>query len=163
MRRPMAVGAVALAAAAAVAVPTMASASTPLARIGFVRMNAAQEIPGPGDVAGSALFVFTAGPQRLCYALITRNLSTQPVAAHIHTGAAGVAGPIAIGLGTPAAPDSAEAACINVVADDQQTPANQTTVLTRTEVRTIIASPAGFYANVHTQANPAGAIRGQLR
>lgn len=163
MRRPMAAGVVAFAAAAAVAVPTMASASTPLVHIGFVRLSAAQEVPGPGDAAGSALFIFTAGQQRLCYALVTRNLSTTPVAAHIHTGAAGVAGPIAVALGTPAGVNSAEATCITVVPDAQQTPANQTMVLTQTEESAIIATPAGFYANVHTQASPAGAVRGQLR
>jgi CHRD domain-containing protein len=163
MHRPMAVGAVVLAAAAAVAVPTMANASSGFAKIGIVRLSAAQEVPGPGDAAGSAIFIFTAGPQRLCYALITRNLSTAPVASHIHVASAGVAGPITVALGTPAAANSAEAACIDVVPDDQQTPANQTMVLTRTEEGQIINATNGFYVNVHTQAAPAGAIRAQLR
>jgi hypothetical protein len=161
MRRTMAVSAAAVAAAAAVAVPAMANASTPGARIAIVRMSGAQEVAG-GDAAGSALFIMVAGQRQLCYALVTRDLSSPPIASHIHIAPTGVNGPISIALGTPAAPTSSESACIAVQPDANQTPANATQVLTQTEERTIIANPAGFYANVHTQALPAGAVRGQL-
>jgi hypothetical protein len=153
--------AVVAAAAAAVAVPTMANASTPGARIAIVQLSGAQEVAG-GDAAGSAVFVMVAGERQLCYALITRDLSSQPVASHIHAAPTGVNGPIQIALGTPAAADSSEAACIQVQPDANQTPANATQVLTQTEEQTIMASPAGFYVNVHTQALPAGAVRAQL-
>jgi CHRD domain len=161
MRRTMAVSAVALAAAAAVAVPAVANASSPSARIAIVRLSGAQEVNG-GDANGSALFIMVAGQQQLCYALITRNLSSPPIASHIHVAPAGTNGPISIALGTPAAANSAESACIQVQADSVQTTANSTMVLTQTEESTIIATPAGFYANVHTQALPGGAIRAQL-
>jgi hypothetical protein len=161
MRRTMVVSAAALAAATAVAVPAVANASTPGARIAIVRLSGAQEVNG-GDAAGSALFVMVAGQKQLCYALITRNLSTAPIASHIHIAPAGTNGPISIALGTPAAANSSESACIAVQPDANETPANATQTLTRTEEQTIIANPAGFYANVHTQALPGGAIRAQL-
>jgi CHRD domain len=161
MRRTMAVAGVAVAAAAAVAVPAVANASTPSARIAIVRLAGAAEVNG-GDANGSALFIMVAGQNQLSYALITRNLSSAPIASHIHIAPAGVNGPISIALGTPAAADSAEAATIAVQPDANQTPANATQVLTQTEESQIIANPAGFYVNVHTQALPGGAIRAQL-
>jgi filamentous hemagglutinin family protein len=34
--------------------------------------------------------------------------------------------------------------------------------VTQTEAQQIVANPAGYYFNVHTQLNPGGAVRGQL-
>jgi hypothetical protein len=31
------------------------------------------------------------------------------------------------------------------------------------DLQKILSNPAGFYFNVHTQKNPAGAVRGQLQ
>ena len=37
-----------------------------------------------------------------------------------------------------------------------------TSSLSQDQAQQIVANPAGFYFNVHTNANPSGAVRGQL-
>jgi hypothetical protein len=81
---------------------------------------------------------------------------TPAVAAHIHPGAVGVNGgplihttisaaaPVVMGDGT---------ANITVTATPEISQAN---------AQAIVANPAGYYFNVHTQLNPGGAVRGQL-
>ena len=69
---------------------------------------------------------------------------------HVHRGGRGVNGPIVLdsGLGTPVASTAGTVALrvpvVAGVADE------------------VIANPAGFYVNLHTSANPNGAMRGQL-
>ena len=65
--------------------------------------------------------------------------------AHIHRGAAGVAGPIEIDLTAPSAGSSSGCLAIVLTLADE-----------------IVADPAGFYFNVHNGEFPAGAVRGQL-
>jgi CHRD domain-containing protein len=124
---------------------------------GAVRMDGAQEVPGPGDTDGRGTFAYLAFDSKLCY-LITARKIEPAAAAHVHSGARGVAGGIVIGLTAPT--DGFEADCIEAVPD---TTPNTTAVLTQSELNAIIANPAGFYANVHNATFPAGAIRGQLR
>jgi hypothetical protein len=65
--------------------------------------------------------------------------------AHIHRGAAGVAGPVVVPLDPPAGGKSTGCPTVaKEVADE------------------IMANPSNFYVNVHTAEHPAGAIRGQL-
>jgi hypothetical protein len=78
------------------------------------------------------------------------------ILSHIHPGAAGVAGPVLVNTGLtagtaiqmPNGSGSFSFTGVSVSADN----ATQ-----------ILANPQNFYFNVHTPANPAGAIRGQLR
>jgi hypothetical protein len=72
--------------------------------------------------------------------------------AHIHTGAAGVAGPVFIGF-VPAA----SLAPVNGAASF-----SQTSNATGDQMTSMINNPAGFYFNVHTTQNPGGVMRGQL-
>jgi hypothetical protein len=72
--------------------------------------------------------------------------------AHIHTGAAGVAG----GVFIPFVPASS-LATVNGAASF-----SQTNNATGDQLTSIINNPAGFYFNVHTTQNPAGVMRGQL-
>jgi CHRD domain len=117
-------------------------------------LKGANEVPGPGDEDGRGVFVATVKGDRLCYLLTQRKLDTVTMA-HIHTGASDVAGPIAVGLVPPINGISAD--CITAVPVDEGT-----MTLSTSELAAIRANSSGFYVNVHTQAFPPGAIRGQL-
>jgi len=155
-----------LAAAGLLAAATMTVTATPAGAhgghpqhfaAGAVRLDGAQEVPGPGDEDGRGMFAYLAFDSNLCYLLSARNIDPA-AAAHVHSGARGVAGPIVIGLTPPT--DRLSADCIEAVPD---TTPNSPAVLTQSELDAIIANPAGYYANVHNAPFPAGAIRGQLR
>ncbi len=80
---------------------------------------------------------------------------TPAIAAHIHTGAAGVAGPILVNTFlTPAAPILMGDGTANIALTIDN--------LTQALATSITANPANFYFNVHTPLNPGGAVRGQL-
>ena len=82
----------------------------------------------------------------MCFVLTAANITLPAVAAHVHTGAAAVAGPVLITL---AAPDATGIAggCVSAP---------------RATINAILKAPSGYYVNVHTTDLPAGAIRGQL-
>ncbi len=113
-------------------------------------------MPGPGDDDGRGTFSYLTFGDTLCYVLTARRIDP-PVAAHIHLGAAGTPGPIAINLETP--DDGFSHGCITAV--DDSTP-NTADVLLRAELAGIVESPENYYANVHNPAFALGAIRGQL-
>jgi hypothetical protein len=105
------------------------------------------ESPAGDPVAtGTATVRLRAGQGQVCYKVAADNLGGAAVAMHIHQAAAGTAGPVVIPLATPNA-DGKAAGCA---------------VVARPLVAQILASPAGYYLNVHTAAFPGGAIRGQL-
>jgi hypothetical protein len=104
------------------------------------------ESPAGDPVAtGTATFRLRAGQGQVCYQIAARDLPAS-VGAHIHRGAAGVAGPVVVPLTTPNAAGSSSG-CAPVA---------------RTLVAAILAQPASYYLNVHTGEFPGGAIRGQL-
>jgi CHRD domain len=76
--------------------------------------------------------------------------------AHIHTGAAGVAG----GVVVPMVPAAGEVTFPNGTGSFVKGGFPVTPVDVANQ---IINNPAGFYFNVHTALNPGGAVRGQLR
>ncbi len=104
------------------------------------------EVPGPGDANGTGEFAgwFDASKGRLCYTLGIASLAN-PTMAHIHRGAAQVAGPPVVTLANPA-----------------QNIADTCTPVAPALINEIVANPAGFYVNVHTREHPSGAIRAQL-
>jgi hypothetical protein len=122
---------------------------------GIVRLDGAQEVPGPGDPDGRGLFGYSAFDDTLCYFLTARNIEPA-TAAHIHAGRRGVAGPIIVGLRPPTAGVSFD--CIRAV-----TTSSDPMALLQSELDAIIARPSDFYVNVHNRPFPDGAIRGQLR
>lgn len=110
-------------------------------------LSGAQEVPGPGDPdgAGSAEITVVDATDNVCYKLNVTNIMT-PTAAHIHRGAAGVAGPPVVTLEPPV--DGERDGCVvagELIAEE------------------IEANPANFYVNVHNAEYPSGAVRGQLR
>ena len=98
----------------------------------------------PAALDGSGMFMgrLNAATGQLCYTLTSKNLDTLTMA-HIHVGAIGVAGPPVVVL----SPDVPTETCIAVSKD----------VAAR-----LVASPGGYYVNIHTAKYPKGAIRGQL-
>lgn len=109
-------------------------------------LSGAAERPGPGDPDGSgtAMVVLDPSVNEVCFKVTAEGIE-EATAAHIHTGTADVAGPVALEITAPAGGSSegctvAEASLINELS----------------------ANPAGFYVNVHNAEFPDGAIRGQL-
>jgi hypothetical protein len=82
----------------------------------------------------------------ICYRLHAENITLPSTASHIHRGAAGVNGPVVVPFTAPGAGGNSSG-CVTVAAS---------------LIDDILANPAGFYVNVHTQEHPAGAIRAQL-
>jgi hypothetical protein len=112
-----------------------------------ITMTGDVESPAGDPVAtGTATVRLRAGQGQVCYKVAADNLGGAAVAMHIHQAAAGTAGPVVIPLATPNA-DGKAAGCA---------------VVARPLVAQILASPAGYYLNVHTAAFPGGAVRGQL-
>jgi len=74
--------------------------------------------------------------------------------AHIHTGAAGVAGGVLV--------STTLAAGEVVLSGGTGTFTRVGITMTSTVAQSIIDNPAGFYFNVHSTLNPGGVIRGQL-
>jgi hypothetical protein len=111
-------------------------------------LTGAAEVPGPGDAdgTGSATIRLRSGQGQICFQLAVQNVTLPAVAAHIHAGAVGIAGPVVVTL---TAPDAAgtSSGCVTVA---------------RPLVADILANPAGYYVNVHTTDFQNGAVRGQL-
>lgn len=102
------------------------------------------EVTG-GDEDGRGQFMaWPNADSQLCYRLMVSNVDA-PTAAHIHSGAAGVNGGVAVGLSAPT--DGKVEGCVAVDADT---------------MAALWAEPASFYVNVHNAEHPAGAVRGQL-
>ena len=105
-------------------------------------LSATKEVPpNATGYTGTATINVNTATFEVCVNATTNIPGSDPIILqHIHQAPAGVNGPIVI-------PFSSLNSC-----------ATSTGEL----VANIVADPAGFYFNVHTQAFPAGAIRGQL-
>ena len=109
-----------------------------------------KEVPKPTSVKAGAEGTFAAGLTRkaaggtLAWRLTFHGLTGKAIAAHIHLGKAGKAGPIAVALCGPCRSGQRGSAKINA--------------------RTLTALLTGLaYVNVHTPKNAAGEVRGQVR
>ncbi len=108
-------------------------------------LSGASEVPpGDADGWGRARITINDAANTICTDLEVRDIG-EVTAAHIHRGAAGVNGPPVVTLDAPDDNDS----------DDCDTKDDSL-------VDEIRNNPAAFYVNVHTDAYPNGAIRGQL-
>jgi hypothetical protein len=112
-------------------------------------LSPAEEVPGPGvkDGVGAAL-IDIAGP-KVCSDL-KATMGEKPLKAHIHQGAKGASGPVVVDLMPAFNPGESaytSKTCVETTADT----ASQ-----------LIADPAGYYVNIHSDGHPDGAMRGQL-
>ena len=110
-----------------------------------VSMDGAQEVPGPGDPDGTADMTVVLGivSNEVCVNAFSTT-SIEETAAHIHAGAAGVAGPVVVDL-TPAIGGTPY--CTPVSADLMEE---------------LVTRPECYYVSVGTEEFPDGAVRGQL-
>ena len=136
---------------AALAATTALMATSAVAQTGGRKLQTsltgAAEVPGPGDAdgTGTAEISVNSGQNQVCYKLSVSNIAVSTMA-HIHEGAATVAGPVVVTLGTPNA-SGMSSGCVT---------------LERALALEILKRPADYYVNVHNAPFPAGAVRGQL-
>lgn len=128
----------------AIAVPATASPDGVDSTV-TTKMNGSNEAPGPGDPNGRGEFSATLSSTMICYSFYAVRIGA-PTAAHIHKGPPGESGAVVQALIVPT--KSGVSACVTpdpaLLAD-------------------IKANPTDYYVNVHNNAFPAGAIRGQLK
>jgi hypothetical protein len=133
--------------AAATAAAFWLSASPAQAALFFfsIPLDGAQEVDASGnpdqgdpDGSGTADLTLDTDTNTIVWAITVADIDTV-VAAHIHVGAKGTNGPVRI---------------------DFSGQLNGSTV--DPDVSLVAADPTGWYVNVHTQAFPAGAVRGQV-
>lgn len=110
-------------------------------------LSGPSEVPaGDPDATGAATVWVNPGTGTVCYSWSVSNAAVPILAAHIHRGAAGVAGPVVVPL--PPTSASSGVGC--------------TTGVLRSLALDIIQHPWNFYVNTHNAEFPAGAARGQL-
>jgi hypothetical protein len=108
------------------------------------KLNTRAERPAPKAVASaSGAFSATLTGSTLTWRLTFSRLTGRALAAHVHLGRPGVAGPVAVPLCGP---------CVSGVHGTKKVTA---------KVRSSLLS-GGAYVNVHTAKNAAGEIRGQV-
>ena len=147
--------------AAACLVPaTLASAQS---RITVRAMlGGGNEVPGISAAAhGEAVVTVDRSAGTIDYEVNIFNLPTGIVAAHIHSGTAGVNGPIVINFPVAAVGQSGAFQLKGSARASELIARPEAGVRSFEDVAFAIASGA-TYVNVHTQANPGGEIRGQL-
>ena len=108
-------------------------------------MTGEKEVPGPGDPDGSGHAVVRVYEAKVCYTLEVQRIRLADVAAHIHLGLRGEAGPVLVTLNPPR--DGSSSGCEEI---------------TRALSLELREHPSRYYINVHNERFPAGAIRGQL-
>jgi hypothetical protein len=111
-------------------------------------LSGAAEVPTAGDPDGTgrATVNLDVTKRELCYEVEVQKID-RPVGMHIHEGESGKSGGIVVPLTTPTASDTTTNGCADVDA---------------TLIGRMAATPGNFYVNVHTEAYPQGAVRGQL-
>lgn len=148
MRRTTALLALPLAALATFGTTTVASAGSVTGN-STAYLSGAREAPGPGDRDGVGLARVAPGLDQVCVQIRYRNIDP-PTMAHIHEGPPGVAGPVVVSL-------------TDLIATSPPGQINGCVPAAPELTADIAASPSDYYVNVHNDAYPAGAIRGQLR
>ncbi len=122
-------------------------------------LTVAQETPAPqgvqGGVIGAGVFYFNPTTNVLSFAVAYRSLSGPPTAAHFHNGPPATAGGVvqtACGAPGPALLTSCPTGANGFLQGEWTVPANLVQPLLQGQL----------YFNIHTGANAAGEIRGQI-
>jgi len=108
------------------------------------RLKASSEVGKKGPAGAGGTVSVSIDGTKVCWGFVITSNTGKPTAAHIHKGAAGKAGPVVVPFGA-------------------KYKARGCTRTTQAVADAVIAKPGGYYVNVHTKKNPAGAIRGQLK
>jgi len=126
--------------------PAPAPAAAPVPGVLKATLIGKNEVPGPGDEdgTGAATVTINAGTSQLCYTVSVQKVDGITMA-HIHHAPMGSMGNVVLPFAPPTSGSSQGCAQIKpeLAAD-------------------IIAHPSDYYVNVHSEAHPAGAVRGQL-
>ncbi len=127
------------------------------------KLTGATEVPKKGDADGAGqVFVFgiDGDPKTLCYVLKVNKikLTAEGMAAHIHLGNKGKAGPVVVNLAGPFDGDAAD--CLT---EGETLASGAKAFPAKTKVKDILKSPSKFYVNVHNPQHAGGAVRGQLK
>ena len=111
-------------------------------------LTGANEVPGPGATGakGKATLELEAAHDKLCYKIRVEGLG-EATMAHVHKGAAGVAGPPVAKLEAP----------------NKEGFVSNCTQIAPEVTQGIMKTPGDYYVNVHTAALPNGALRGQIK
>ena len=134
----------ALAVVAVVALP--ASGTAPAGSSFFAKLDGEHDVPA-GDPDGYGTFSASFNGTKLCYGLQVVKIGP-PIAAHIHKAPVGQNGPISVQLNVPSTGAIAGSTGCKT--------------LSTSRANAIKATPGAYYVNVHTNAFPNGAVRGQL-
>ena len=138
--------ALAVVATSFVALPAVSANATSTTHLTVIAKGKYEGV-GMGMSKGSvtARFVLNTTKNTVCYSIVSRGVSGI-TGVHIHTGAAGVNGGVAVALD----PTKIDLSGLTCVAVDAKT------------VAAISANPSAYYFNAHTAKFPNGAVRGQL-
>jgi hypothetical protein len=133
---------IAIAAIAAAVLAAGATAATQKGGSLHATLTGKAETP-KGDPDGSGTAEVKITGTKVCWEIKTAKVGTI-LAAHIHKGRPGVAGPVVVPFG-------------------KTFKSKGCTTTTAAIAAAIQRNPAGYYVNVHNAKYPAGAVRGQLR
>jgi hypothetical protein len=152
----------------------LACASAPAAKTGseskaaadtfHAKLDATNEVPQP-SLSGntpSGTATFTPQDDALLYQVKVTGLSSPYVAAHIHTGAPGVAGPVVVPLTLTGGPDGTASGEGRIDASGIKGKNADGSPMSMADLVAAMRS-GGTYVNVHTANNKAGEARGQIQ
>jgi hypothetical protein len=144
------------------------ASGAPLAAVGDTlkaTLTAANEVPPPTvdpRQAPSGSATFTVSGSTISYKVSVMNLSSPYTAAHIHTGASGVAGPVLVPLNL--SPGGQGEASGEGTIDASQIKGKKADGSAMSMDELVAAMRGGStYINVHTQNNKSGEARGQIQ
>lgn len=111
-------------------------------------LTGAQVVPAPGDAngTGESRFIFYPNKSKICYTIQVSGIG-RATSAHLHKAPAGRAGPVKLKLNPPQ-DGTSEHECIRDLGERF--------------IKKIGGNPSGYYVDVHNDAFPEGALRGQL-